>query len=324
MRGNFIIPDPRVFWVKPSVNFLTDFIRDNHIATVITTGPPHSVHLIGLRLKRKNPSLKWLADFRDPWSEWGFLDSLMVSKLARSIHKRLEARVLKTADIITTITPFYVRRFEALSGKEVELLTNGYDEDDFKTLAPRKTEQFVIRHVGIVNEKCNPRPFMQALQQLMLEDPDFARVVRMDFVGEVHADFKAFVRENEALNQVTTFTAAVPHKQLIQLYNESSLLLLVLEGYKDAEGYMPGKLFEYLATGLPVMGVGPAHGDAAVLLQTAGSGQMIAGKEHVKIRTELEQQYWAWKHNNAKLSPSQQSNYSRKALTGRLVEIIER
>ena len=112
IRGNLIIPDPRVFWVRPSVKFLSDFLRDNQIRTIITTGPPHSIHLIGYRLKKNHPSLKWIVDFRDPWSEWGLLDSLSVGKIARSIHARMEANVLKRANTIVTITPFYVRRFE--------------------------------------------------------------------------------------------------------------------------------------------------------------------------------------------------------------------
>src|SRR5688572_9799464 len=107
VRGNFFIPDPRVFWVTPSVKFLHDFLKEREIRTIITTGPPHSLHLIGLKLKKKDPSLQWLADFRDPWSEWGLLDSLNISPLARTLHRRLEKKVLKGADKIITITPFY-------------------------------------------------------------------------------------------------------------------------------------------------------------------------------------------------------------------------
>ena len=173
IRGNFFIPDPRVFWVRPSVRFLTDFLREKNIQTIITTGPPHSVHRIGYRLKKKNPSITWLADFRDPWSEWGLLDSLMVGNIARRIHRKMESQVLKTADKVITITPFYVRMFEKLSGRPVSLLTNGYDEDDFKNLVIQPTQKFIIRHVGIVNEKCDPRPFMEALEELTLEHTGF-------------------------------------------------------------------------------------------------------------------------------------------------------
>jgi glycosyltransferase involved in cell wall biosynthesis len=321
VRGNLIIPDPRVFWVRPSVRFLTDFIADNKIKSIITTGPPHSIHLIGLRLKQKNPTLNWIADFRDPWSEWGFLDSLMVGRLARTRHRKLEQKVLQTANTIVTITPFYVRRFEQLSGRRVELLTNGFDEDDFKNVAIQKTEKFIIRHVGIVNEKCNPRPFMHALKEVMETYSEIQDKVQVDFVGEAHPDFRKFVFDDEVLKSVTTFSTQVPHKELIKLYNTSSVLLLVLTGYKDAEGYLPGKLFEYIATGLPVLGVGPAQGDAATLMQSAGAGEMV--EDINKIKAKLLTYFRRWKEGPLPTADSQEfKTYSRRSITGKLAAML--
>jgi len=323
IRGNFFIPDPRVFWVKPSAKFLDDFLRDNKIKTVITTGPPHSVHLIGLRLKKKNSSLHWIADFRDPWSEWGFLDSLKVGSMARKFHRQLEAKVLSTADKVVTITPFYVRQFEKLANRNVTLLTNGFDEDDFKSLVITHTDKFVIRHVGIVNEKCDPRPFLLALTELMQENSSFASFVNLDFVGEVHPEVKHFVSSLAALASVTTFTAPVPHKALMEKYGSSSLLLIILTGYKDAEGYMPGKLFEYLATGLPILGVGPAHGDAASLLNESKAGSMIAESDPQAIKKFLLNTYIQWQSAELKPSlPARTSQYSRSAITQKLVELL--
>jgi glycosyltransferase involved in cell wall biosynthesis len=322
MRGNLLIPDPRVFWVRPSVAFLSDFIRANKISTIITTGPPHSMHLIGYRLRKKNPHIKWMADFRDPWSEWGFLDTLMAGSLAKRIHRRLERKVLQTADVVTTITPFYVRQFTALSGRSVHLLTNGFDEDDFRNLLIQKTDKFIIRHVGIVNEKCNPRPFMQGLKKAMAANSGFAAAVHLDFVGEVHPAFRGYVLEDAMLKAVTSFTPPVPHKELIKLYNTSSLLLLVLEGYKDAEGYMPGKLFEYIATGLPVLGVGPEAGDAADLLGDAHAGKMIRGGDVDSISEELIARYTAWAAPDNLPRNNSLKKYSRKALTENLVNNI--
>lgn len=323
IRGNLFIPDPRKFWVRPSVKYLQKFLADNAIDTIITTGPPHSLHLIGYHLKKKDPLLKWIADFRDPWSEWGFLESIKVGARAMNLHRKLEAKVLATADTIITITPFYVRQFSALAKRPVQLLTNGYDEDDFKDLVIRKADKFIIRHAGIVNEKCDPRPFMNAVLELVKENPAFKEKVVVDFVGDVHPAFRQFVNEIPALANVTVFTPSIPHKQLINLYGESPVLLLVLTGYKDAEGYMPGKLFEYLATGLPVLGVGPEQGDAAALLNETSAGQMIDGSRTKAIKEFLIEKFEAWKNSAAPVKKAAGfEQYSRRVITKRLMEML--
>jgi glycosyltransferase involved in cell wall biosynthesis len=322
IRGNFFIPDPRVFWVNPSVKFLNDFLKEKEIQTIITTGPPHSLHLIGLKLKKKNPSLTWLADFRDPWSEWGLLDSLNVGLIARGIHRRLERKVLKAADKIITITPFYARRFEALSRKKVALLTNGYDDDDFASLTIERTDKFIIRHVGIVNEKCNPRPFMLAIRELLRSASTFKAKILVDFVGEVHFQFKDFVLADPDLAAITSFTASVPHKELISMYGRSSLLLLILTGYKDAEGYMPGKLFEYIAAGIPIIGTGPVNGDASKLLAASGAGGMIDGDDREKIIQKVIEHYTAWSNGTTIIRTGNGKSYSRKEITKELTELF--
>lgn len=324
VRGNFFVPDPRRFWIKPSVEYLAEYVVRNQVTTIVTTGPPHSLHLIGLRLKKQVPELRWLADFRDPWSDWGMWDSLMVSRPVRRLHRRLEAKVLAGADILTTITPFYVRRFEQLSGRKVHLLTNGFDEDDFADVRVSRAEKFIIRHVGIVNEKCDPRPFMNALAAEMAQDAELARDVVVEFVGEVHPDFKAFVREHSVVAAATHFTGSIPHDELLQLYGSSGVLLLVLTGYKDAEGFLPGKLFEYLATGVPVLGVGPVDGDAAEVLNKSGAGVMCDSDDEKRIRQALGGYYQDWKEGRA-FAPDRElvKQFSRKDLTGRLVRLLE-
>jgi glycosyltransferase involved in cell wall biosynthesis len=321
IRGNLFIPDPRVFWVRPSVKFLDDFLKEKRIRHIITTGPPHSVHLIGLGLKKRNPSLKWTADFRDPWSEWGFLDTLKLSTLARKRHQQLEKKVLTTADKVTTITPFYVRHFQRLGGRKVNLLTNGYDEEDFQDFKIERPERFVIRHVGIVNEKCNPIPFMEALAALCQENADFKKAVQVDFVGQVNDRFNRYVKEHSVLSEITTFTATIPHQEVVKLYGKSALLLLILTGYKDAEGYMPGKLFEYIATGLPVLGIGVEVGDAANLINQAKCGSMINEEKTKKIKSELLILFDNWRNKSAEIR-KKQDTYSRRAITEELTNLL--
>lgn len=320
IRGNFFIPDPRRFWVRPSVNFLESFLKDNRIKTVITTGPPHSMHLIGLRLKKKNPSLHWIADFRDPWSEWGFLDSLRMTDWARQIHKKLEHQVLRNADLVTTITPFYVRHFERLGGRVVNLLTNGFDEDDFQNVKITRDKKFIVRHVGIINERCNPRPFIDMLAQICSQRHDLAEVVELQFIGQVHGPVQDYALKH--LPGKVSFIATMPHKELLKIYGSSGLLLLVLHGYKDAEGYMPGKLFEYLATDIPVVGVGPASGDAANLLSQSGAGKMYEHTDYSGMKNAVLHAFENWQKGFYAQTNSNRLQYSRRTLTGELVKLL--
>jgi glycosyltransferase involved in cell wall biosynthesis len=145
---------------------------------------------------------------------------------------------------------------------------------------------------------------------------------RLDFVGEVHSQFKEFVLSDRDLSSICTFTPSVPHKELISLYASSSLLLLVLTGYKDAEGYMPGKLFEYLATGLPILGIGPTQGDASSLLTTTGSGEMIDGSDQKKIEGKLREYFEAWENRTHVIRKGKATSYSRRELTEQLTSLL--
>lgn len=321
VRGNLLIPDPRKFWVRPSVRFLKDYLEKNQIDTIITTGPPHSMHLIGYKLKKNNPALRWIVDMRDPWSEWGFLDSIQTCKLAKAKHRGLEKKILTTADEVITITPFYVRQFERLSGRKVNLITNGFDETDFADFKLVRDNKFLIRHIGIVNEKCDPRPFMNALRALCAERPEIKENIGIEFVGQVNPVFKEFVNSNELLKSVTTFTGNVPHKDLMRIYQASAMLVLILTGYKDAEGYMPGKLFEYMATGLPILGVGPETGDAAAFLKETNTGEMIDGAKPEMIKKFILEKFQLWQNQTSSASIKSLA-YSRKAVTAKLATLL--
>lgn len=322
IRGNFFIPDARVFWVKPSVEYLIDFIQRNQIEKIITTGPPHSIHLIGLRLKKLNPALQWIADLRDPWSEWDLLDTLSLTSLARKRHASLERKVLTTADRVITIAPYHVHRLEVLSGRKVDLITNGFDEDDFAGIQHHRTDKLTIRHVGIVDELRDPKPVMMAIKELCTLDSDFASHVLIEFIGKVNSSFKNFVKDDEQLSNITKFTDQVPHEQLLKMYGTTDLQLLVLAHTAIAPGNLPGKFFEYLASGKPILGIGPAKGDAAEILQQTNAGVIRERDDQEGIRSALLQFYQEWREAREGVTGNIHL-YSRRYLTEKLISVLE-
>ncbi len=322
IRGNFFIPDARVFWVKPSVEYLLDFIARNQIEKIVTTGPPHSIHLIGLRLKELNPALSWIADFRDPWSEWDLLDTLSLTSLARKRHVVLEKKVLTTADRVITIAPFHVTRFEKLSGRKVDLITNGFDADDFKGNRYSRTNKFIIRHVGIVDELRDPRPVMMAIKELCVTDADFSDHILIEFIGKVNSSFKSFIGEDDQLSKITRFIDQIPHAQLLQLYGTTDLQLLVLAHTSIATGNLPGKFFEYLASGRPILGIGPESGDAAQILKQTQAGIIKERTDITGIKSELSNYYQHWKKEEV-MTTGNIHLYSRQHLTQKLITLLE-
>lgn len=321
VRGNFFIPDARIFWVKPSVTFLADLIKSNQIDRIITTGPPHSIHLIGLKLKEKSPSLKWIADFRDPWSEWDLLDTLSLTRFAKSRHKNLEKKVLTMADRIITIAPYHVKRLEALSGRKVDLITNGFDEDDFKGIVHLKTDKFTIRHIGVVDELRDPKPVMEAIKALCLKNELFQQNVLVEFIGNVNSAFKNYVLEDSTLTVVTRFVDQVPHAQLLNLYGETDLQVLVLAHTSIAPGNLPGKFFEYLASGNPILAIGPVEGDAGKILSNLGGGKIFERSDSSGIKLAIQEFYEHWAQGDVNPTASNLV-YSRKHLTQQLISIL--
>lgn len=321
-RGNLFIPDPRIFWVKPAATFLHEFIKSNQIEKVITTGPPHSIHLIGLRLKKKNPAIKWIADFRDPWSQWDLLDTLSPTAFARKRHLALERRVLQVADRVITIAPYHVNLFEKLGGRKVDLITNGFDTDDFAKVNRQRTDKFTIRHTGVVDELRDPRPFMLALKEACVADPTVKDNVIVEFIGNVNSAFKEFVKSDGILNAVARFSNLVPHDELLQLYGKTDMLLLVLAHTSIAPGNLPGKLFEYLAAGVPVIGIGPVDGDAARIIREANGGNIFDRNDGASIKEALLKEYGLWKSGSVPRL-SEAGRFSREKLTEQLISILE-
>lgn len=324
IRANFFIPDPRVFWVRPAVKILKEIIQSNNIRHIITTGPPHSIHLIGLKLKKANKGLTWLADFRDPWSQWDLLATLGVKGWALRRHQSLEQEVMQHADRVISVTPTYVEMFKQLGARRVSLLTNGYDEADFKNLQKVKSEKFIIRHLGGVDALRDPRPFLQALKALLMqaEHAELAQNLEVSFTGTVNTTLQEEILADEFLQKCCSFHAPVPHKEVSELYANSAMLLLILASQQLAAGNIPGKLFEYIASGCRVVGIGEPEGDSAKILADSGAGKVFARTDVQGIQDFILQAYQQWKTGDMQSGASIE-HYSRRNLTKALVALLE-
>ncbi|QHI35605.1 hypothetical protein IMCC3317_09510 [Kordia antarctica] len=318
IRGNFFIPDARKYWVKPSVKFLKKYLVENDIKTIITTGPPHSLHLIGLNL-RKELDIKWLADFRDPWTTIGYHEQLKLTKRSKEKHYQLEADVLQTADQIVT-TSFTTREeFLQLTKKPIEVITNGYDVE--KHAPTSLDEKFTISHIGSLLSERNPEILWEVLSELLQTETNFATDFQLQFAGVVSERIQRKIQE-VGLSNYTTYFGYVSHQKALQLQRASQVLLLIEIDAEKTKGIIAGKLFEYMAAERPILGIGPKDADVAKIIQQTNTGTYFLYSEKAKLKSQILAYYEAYQTKQLHTSAIGLQKYSRKALTEKLAEVL--
>jgi glycosyltransferase involved in cell wall biosynthesis len=318
VRGNLFIPDARVLWVKPSVNYLSKYIKENGIDTVITTGPPHSLHLIGLRLKELH-TLKWIADFRDPWTTIGYHKALKLSDSAAKKHKDLERKVLTTADSILVTSPTTKAEFQVLTDKPINVLTNGYDTE---TIAKQPMdEKFTLAHIGSFLSERNPQILWNALVELLAEIPDFQTHFELKLIGAVSSEVLESI-DKSGLSGYVNSLGYVPHSTAVAEQRKSQVLLLIEIDSEDTKCIIPGKLFEYMVSERPILAIGPEGADFAQIIQATNTGVFALYSEKEKVKQTILNYFNQYKEGNLKAHAISLQQFSRKNLTSQLASIL--
>ncbi|GAA0890993.1 glycosyltransferase family 4 protein [Fulvivirga kasyanovii] len=316
LRGNLFIPDPRCFWIKPSVKRLSTILASKGIDTIITTGPPHSIHLIGLKLKQKL-NVKWIADFRDPWTTWVLYESFYLTGVVRRIHRKMEKEVLTHADSVLAASWHYAKELSELGGgRDVEVITNGFDDDEFNASAEINPKEFVIRHVGVVDELRDPTPFLNVVKSLIVEE-DYN--INVEFVGNVNQALRSYIASDMILNERVLLKPYVSHDQVFEIYRSSAALLLV--PFKNMPGNIPGKLFEYLASGRPILAIGPKDSDSSLIIEQAKAGLICEPDNAEAMKEAIRHLYLEFKAGQKHDFKGIQK-FSRRKLTEKLANIL--
>ncbi|MBQ0152104.1 MAG: glycosyl transferase family 1 [Chryseobacterium sp.] len=322
VRGNFFIPDARVFWVNPSVKYLENYLKVNQIDTIVTSGPPHSMHLIGLNLKKKLPNLKWIADFRDPWTEISYYKHLKLTKRSDDKHRQLESSVFKTADVTLATSYTDAENFRK-NGANAFCITNGFDENDSKnTQVSSSSTHFTISYIGVLEQLRNPENLWKSLQKLVDSNPQFAEDFKLKFVGRV--DDKILQNlENSVLKNHLQNMGYLSHDKAILEMENSTLLLMTNFPDASSKGIIPGKIFEYLATGKQIISFGPDDADVATILNKTDAGHHFGYADESKITEFILEKYQLWKLGNLSERKGNIEEFSRRNLTKNLSEILD-
>ena len=319
IRGNFFVPDSRVFWVKPSVRFLSDYILKNKIDTLITTGPPHSVHMIGLQLKKRF-SLRWYADFRDPWTSIGYHKDLKLSKFSRKRHFLLESKVLNNSDHIIVTSSRTKQLFSNLSKVKTTVITNGYDN---KIKTNKKLDiDFTLTHVGLLTEKRNPKILWNVLSDLVNEIDDFKENLKLVLVGNVSQEVIKSIA-GAGLASFLINVRQVAHADAISYQLKSQLLLLIEANNTNASYIIPGKLFEYINANRPILALGPMSSEIKLILEDTNTGKFFRYTQVEELKNYLLESYNCFKKKCLTVDGNDIEKYSRFNCTKKLAKLIK-
>lgn len=324
VRGNFFIPDARVFWVKPSTKYLKKYLSENHFDALVTTGPPHSLHLIGLGLKKEFPGLKWIADFRDPWTEISYHKHLKLTKSSDKKHRDLEQKVFKTADI-TLATSFTDAENFRKNGANAICITNGFDSDastTFNIPGEYGTEKFTLSYVGVLEQLRNPEILWKVLDEIITDNDGFANDFELKFAGRIDDKILAYLNSLKLKNSIKNL-GYLSHDKALQEMANSDLLLITNFPQESSKGIIPGKIFEYLATGKQILSFGPKDADVAKILNETHAGKHFDYSEKEKVKDFIYNQYLNWKSGKTSDNPSRIEQYSRKNLTKTLSQVLK-
>lgn len=359
IRGNFFIPDARKFWVRPSIEFLKNYLSENQIDTIITTGPPHSLHLIGLGLKKELPLLKWIADFRDPWTEISYYKHLKLTKSSDKKHRQLEQSVFHNADLTLATSYTDAENFRK-NGANAFCITNGFDESErwrvgvferervgaskignVETFEDLKIEivsnenksvkvsklqtfkpKFTLSYVGVLEQLRNPENLWKSLQNLCEKHSDFEKDFQLKFVGRVDEKILSIL-ENSVLKNNIKNLGYLAHQDSVNQMENSDLLLITNFPNESSKGIIPGKLFEYLATGKKIISFGPKDADVQTILEKTKAGKHFVYTEIKAIEIYILELYQDWKDGKTIENNANISEFSRKELTGKLAGVLE-
>ncbi len=323
VRGTLFIPDAKMFWIRPAARRIRRLIKEEEegFDAVVSTGPPHTTHLIAERALRSS-RIPWLADFRDPWTEIDFFHHLPMPKWAKRRHQKLEKRVLTNADRVVTVSWTWGRDLERIGGREVDVVPNGFDEEDLRGEKPPLSSRFTLTHAGAFNKDRDPALLWDALGELANEEEGFRESLLIRLIGPVDHSIVEGIRVN-GLAPNLELIHQLSHEEVIPYLRSSWVLLLPLNNTPNIGGIIPGKLYEYLGAERPILCTGSLDGDSARILADTGAGVTLDLEDRAGMKRSMKEYFRAYSEGSLEVKAQGIERYSRKELAGSIARILD-
>jgi len=325
VRANYFIPDARKGWKTYALKAAEKVINQNDIDLIISTGPPHSTHLIGMELQEKH-NIPWVADMRDPWTEIHYNKDLPRSEKTKEKDLALERKALTAASHVITVSDGLKEQLEKYN-EATSVVYNGFDEDDYKPLEPFKTEKFTLAYIGNLKPNQHIKTLWRVLLELCNENEQFKQHFRLELTGNVH---EVIVNEIKSLGLENNLNAYpfVEHRESVKRMQKSCMLLFIVPQTEKNNLILTGKLFEYLASGTPLLSTGPVAGNAAKIIAGCSRGTLLDYNNEIGIKESLLKAFDSWMSSSQEcpqlIVNSEIEQYSRQLQTKKLVSFFDK
>jgi hypothetical protein len=278
------------------------------------------MHLIAEKLKQKH-QIKWLADFRDPWSDVYYQNEFKQQSFAKKKNLKIENSVLKNADCVLTVSNSLKKDLEKKS-QNVKVITNGFDDEVVSEEKHVLDTEFTISYIGLLPKQSNPKLLFEVLGKISSQNSDFKKDLKLNFIGDISEDVKVEIEKHNLIAN-SNFMGYVSHQTAIDYQNKSQVLLLLIPNVKKAEGILTGKLFEYLTAKRPILAIGPENADLSEILENTNAGVVIGYDNETKLTSEIERLYHQYKNGSLEVDSKNIAQYHRKNLTKELAQILK-
>ena len=326
VRGNLFRPDPRCWWIRPSVRFLKKYLKDHPVDLIVSTGPPQSMHLIGRKLAQET-GLPWIADFRDPWTKIFYFKHLSMTRATKRWHEKMEKCVLDEATRVVAVSPLVQQEFQAMTKTPVELITNGFDECDFlqepfKMAEGGPQQLFTITHTGLFAADGNPTVLWEVLAEKCNTCEEFGKLLRINLIGKT--DEQIIKAAHDAgLGENVYDLGYQHHARAVDEQRKASLLILPLRKEPEYKAVLPGKLFEYLASYRPILGIGQPDGAMSMILDSTRTGVVFDWEDKEAIAKYIDECWEKHLEGRLRIEGDDISQFTRRNLTLRMAQLFE-
>lgn len=315
----FAYPDAEKNWYNPAVEVASELLEHEHFDAILSSSAPVTCHLIANELKKRY-KIPWLADFRDLWTQNHYYKHFLFRRI---IEKRLEIKTMKSADVLTTVTPPFAEKLGKLhNNTTAHVIPNGFDPDVMNMKGEPLSKIFNITYTGVVyNEKQDPKLLLKAIKELISEGIINKNEIKVDFYGP-NKDLEIDIK-NYGLQNIVEVHNFIKRSDVIKKQKKSQILLLLNWNDSNENGVCPGKIFEYLAAKRPIISTGTNAGVVKKLLTETNAGVHVSNLKETK--EEIKRAYDQFKLNGYveyKGIPQKMNKYNHRFMAQKFANLL--